>query len=77
MQGGMTMKFKITQSNVDDQFKMPLPLYLELADGRVVRLGTMPVRGNGTVEKSIPITGLTQAPRRAMLNYNYDILGAF
>ncbi len=77
MQGGMNMKFKVTQSNVDDKFKMTLPIYLELADGRVVRLGTMPIFGKQTLEKSIPIPGLTQAPRRAMLNYNFDVLGAF
>jgi Peptidase family M1 domain len=75
--GGLTMKFKITQSNVDDNFRMPLPIYLELADGRIARLGTIPISGNRTVEQSVPLNGVQQAPKRAMVNYNYDVLGAF
>ncbi|HVZ18573.1 MAG TPA: M1 family aminopeptidase, partial [Terriglobales bacterium] len=77
IQGGMTMKFKITQSNVDDNFRMLLPVYFELADGRMVRLGTIPMIGNKSIENSVPINGLQQAPKRAMLSYNYDVLGAF
>jgi hypothetical protein len=77
MQGGTTIKFKITQSNVDDHFRMLLPIYLELADGRIVRLGTIPMFGNKTTENSAPLNGIQPAPKRAMLNYNYDVLGAF
>jgi aminopeptidase N len=77
MQGGTTMKFKVTQSNVDDNFRMLLPIYLELADGRIVRLGTIPMFGNKTTENSVPLNGITPAPKRAMLNYNFDVLGAF
>ena len=76
MQGGTTLKFKLSQSNVDDNFRMPLPIYLELADGRIVRMGTIPVFGNKTVEQTVPLNGI-QAPKRAMLSYNYDVLGAF
>jgi aminopeptidase N len=74
---GMTMKFKITQSKVDDSFRMVIPIYLELADGHIARLGTIPIVGNKTEEHEVPLKGLTQVPRRAMLNYNYDVLGAF
>jgi Peptidase family M1 domain len=74
---GMNMKFKITQSNVDDTFKMMVPIYLELADGRIARLGTISLSGNKTEEHSVPLNGLKAAPKRAMLNYNYDVLGAF
>jgi hypothetical protein len=73
----MNMKFKITQSNVDDTFKMMVPIYLELADGRIARLGTISLSGNKTEEHSVPLNGLKAAPKRAMLNYNYDVLGAF
>jgi aminopeptidase N len=70
----VTLKFKITQSNVDENFKMPVSLYLELADGRIIRLGGVPVVGNKTVEQSLPLNGLGQTPKRAMINYNYDVL---
>jgi hypothetical protein len=74
---GVTMKFKLTQSNVDDAFRMMVPIYLELADGRIARLGTIALTGNKTEEHSVPLNGLKDAPKRAMLNYNYDVLGAF
>lgn len=73
--GAYMLRFKVAQSNVDDSFRMVIPFYLELADGRVVRLGTAPLIGNNTLEQSIPLTGLNQKPKRMLMNYYYDVLG--
>ena len=59
---------------MDDQFKMPVPLYLELANGSTVRLGSIRPVGNTSVEAKTPIRGLKEKPRRAMVNYYDDVL---
>jgi hypothetical protein len=73
MRDGQTvLSMKITQSNVGDGFVMLVPIYVEMQDGRVVRLGSATLRGNSSVEQEVP---LGQLPvRRAMLNYYYDVL---
>ena len=70
--GAFKMRIKLTQSNVDDSFRMMVPLYVELADGKIVRLGAAKMQGNKTIEQIIPFP---QAPKRAMINYFYDVLG--
>jgi len=73
---GMMMNLKITQSGVTEKFAMLVPLYLELADGKIARLGAATIRGNSTVQQQVPLgqMGLKEKPKRAMLNYNYDVL---
>jgi hypothetical protein len=73
--GATLLKFKLTQSNVTPNFKMLVPVYLELGDGRIVRLGAARMVGNTSVEQTVPLGQLKQAPRRAMANYYYDVLG--
>ncbi len=70
-----SLALKITQSGVDDNFKMLVPLYLELGNGRIVRLGAAAMTGNTTVEQKVPL-GLKEKPKRAMLNYFDDVLCA-
>jgi hypothetical protein len=72
--GDVVMSFKLAQSGVDERFKMPVPLYLELANGSTVRLGSIRPVGNTTVEAKTPIRGLKEKPRRAMVNYYDDVL---
>lgn len=72
--GNLVMKFKLTQSNVDANFKMRVPIYLEMADGRIARLGEAAMIGNNTLEQSVPFGKVDQPPRRAMINYYYDVL---
>jgi aminopeptidase N len=70
--GQTVLSMKITQSNVNDGFVMLVPIYVEMQDGRVVRLGSATLRGNSSVEQDVP---LGQLPvKRAMLNYYYDVL---
>jgi hypothetical protein len=71
---GSTVSFKITQSNVTDDFKMLMPVYLELADGKVIRLGSAPLVGNNTLQQSVPL-GQLKGVKRAILMYNNDVLG--
>ena len=70
--GTNVLKIKITQSGVHDGFAMRVPIYIELQDGRVIRLGAGTLRGNRSVQQEV---ALRQLPvKRAMLNYYYDVL---
>ncbi len=72
--GGVTFTFKVTQSGVDDNFRMIVPIYVELVDGRTIPLGRARLKGNTSVDQTVPLHGLKEAPRRALVNYNYDVL---
>jgi hypothetical protein len=74
--GDVTLSFKLTQSGVDKDFAMLVPIYLELANGKVARLASARIAGNYTAEQTITLTGLKEQPRRAMINYYYDVLAA-
>ena len=73
---GPVLSFKLTQSGVDPNFKMLVPLYIELANGNIIRLGSATIKGNSTVQQSIPLAGLglKDPPKRALINYMYDVL---
>ena len=75
--GEVVLKFKLTQSGVDQNFGMLVPIYLELANGTIVRLGSPHMIGNNTVEQSITLTGLKDTPRRAMINHYADVLAMY
>jgi len=74
--GDVVFNFKATQSGVDDKFRMLVPIYLELADGRVARLARVRMTGNTTVDQKIPLKGLKDTPKRALLNYYDDVLAS-
>jgi len=74
--GDVVLNFKLSQAGVDDHFVMLVPIYLELADGRIVHLGRARMIGNTTMDEKAPLRGLKDAPRRAMVNYNYDVLAS-
>jgi len=73
---GYTLNLKLKQSGVDDKFTMPVPVYLELSKDHIVRLGAAAITGNRTIEEKIPLNGLKEKPKRAMLNYFDDVLCA-
>jgi hypothetical protein len=68
--------FKLTQSGVDDKFRMLVPIYLEMPDGRTGLLGRARLVGNTSVEQKIALKGWKTAPKRALVNYNYDVLAS-
>jgi hypothetical protein len=74
--GDVVFGFKVTQSGVDDKFRMLVPVYLELADGRVASLGRVTVIGNSSIDAKVPLKGVKDAPRRAILNYYDDVLAS-
>jgi len=74
--GSPLVSFKITQSDVDKDFRMTVPIYLELADGRTVGIAHANLIGNTSVEGKFPLKGMKTPPRRALINYNHDVLAA-
>jgi len=74
--GDVVMSMKLSQSGVDDKFRMIVPVYLELADGNIVFVGRARLAGNSTVDRKVPIKGLKTKPRRALVNYYDDVLAS-
>jgi len=69
-----SLHYKLTQSGVNADFKNAVPLYLELADGRVLKIGAVMVAGNSSAEQTVPLPKLPAAVKRASINYYYDLL---
>jgi len=74
--GDVVLSMKLTQSGVDERFRMLVPLYLELADGRTANFGRVTMVGNTSQEGKIPLKGLKDIPRRAIVNYYDDVLAS-
>ena len=74
--GDVLFNFRVTQSGVDEKFRMMVPIYVELADGRTVSLGRAHLAGNTSVEGKVPLHGLKDTPKRALVNYNDDVLAS-
>jgi len=72
--GKTVFNFKLTQSGVDDNFRMPVPIYLELEDGRTIMLGRVRLTGNTNVSQQVPIGAIK--PKRALVNYFDDVLAS-
>ena len=73
--GDLVLDMKITQSGVSQSFAMPVPVYLEFGNGRVFRLGTARLIGSTTFEQHVPLKGMKDKPKRAVLAYYDDVLG--
>ncbi len=67
-----TLHFKIVQSGVSSDFKMSVPVYVELEDKRVIFLGRAKMNGSTTVEQTVPMGKMT--PKWALVNYYFDLL---
>jgi len=74
--GTIVMNLNVAESGVDDKFRMVVPVYLELDDGRIVFLGRMRIVGNKSEAAKVPLKGLKAKPRRAMINYYDDVLAS-
>jgi len=59
---------------VDAKFVSAVPLYMELTDGKIMRLGLIVARGPSTVEQSFQLPKLAAPIKCLMINYNYDVL---
>jgi aminopeptidase N len=72
--GDFALIMKLNQSGVSPEFRMLVPIYLELANSQVVRLGSARPAGSMTVEQKVSLKGVKEKPKRAMINYNFDVL---
>lgn len=73
-ENGTTAHIRLVQSNVDPSFKMLIPVYAELSDGRTIRIGSFFLTGNAADEHDVNL-GRTSVPiERLLINYNYDVL---
>jgi hypothetical protein len=70
----VSLHVKIVQSGVPDNFHNIVPLYLELQDGRVLRIGSARITGNSTVENTFPLAKSPTPIKKVWINYNYDVL---
>ena len=70
----INLHFKLTQSGVSDSFEMLVPVYIELADGRVLRLGQIPIAGNNSSEQSVPMAKSSVPIKRISIDYMHDVL---
>ncbi|HTS10529.1 MAG TPA: M1 family aminopeptidase [Candidatus Limnocylindrales bacterium] len=74
--GEVVFHYNLVQSGVDDSFIMPVPVYFELPDGRTIQLGRIRIKGNSTAEGKVALKGMKDPPKRALINYNNDVLAA-
>jgi aminopeptidase N len=74
--GDVVFSMKLTQSEVDAKFRMLVPVYFEMEDGKLFALGRVRLVGSSTVEDKVPIRGLKTKPKRALFNYYDDVLAA-
>lgn len=71
--GKVRLTAKLTESDVSADFVMRVPIYLDF-DGRVVRAGSVLMRGNMTTAEIL--MDLPKRPKRVLLNANHDVLAA-
>ena len=69
-----TLHFKLTQSGVPPNFRMAVPIYLELATGKILRLGSVNITGLKTIDQTVQLPKLPAAVKRVSINYYYDVL---
>ena len=69
-----TAHITLTQSGVSNDFRMLVPIYIELADKRAFTLGFATIRGSQTIEKTVNLGKLPGEPKRMVANYYYDLL---
>ena len=62
------------QANVSKDFLMMVPIYLQLNDGRTVRLLNLTMKGDMTFDRTIKVGKLPGAPKKMLVNYNADVL---
>jgi hypothetical protein len=69
-----SLHYKLTQAGVSNDFKMLIPVYLEMADGKVINFGSIAMVGSKTSEQTIQLPKFPVQAKRAIIDYNYDVL---
>ena len=75
-EGDVILNYDLAQSNVDKDFRMLVPIYLELEEGHFMMLGRAHLIGNASDSGKVPLKGLKTKPRRALINYFDDVLAS-
>ncbi|HEX8926396.1 MAG TPA: hypothetical protein VF786_11415, partial [Terriglobales bacterium] len=70
----VVMEFTIKQSNVSENFKNVLPVYLEYQGGKISRIGSMGIIGTKPTTQKVSLGPMKDIPIRMLLNVNYDTL---
>ena len=73
---GTLLHFKLTQGTVDSSFKMLVPVYSELNDGSVIKIGSAAMVGSTTIEQDAQLPPTASTVKRVMVNYYYDVLSS-
>ncbi len=63
----------ITQSGVPPEFRSRVPIYLDLGNDRLGRLGSIAIAGSNTVKVNVDVA-LPQKPRRVFINAHHEVL---
>jgi len=63
----------ITQAGVAAEFRSRVPIYLDLGNDRLGRLGSIQLAGSTTVKVNVEVP-LPQKPRRVFINAHHDVL---
>jgi hypothetical protein len=69
-----SLHLKLTQSGVPSKFKMIVPVYLELTNGKVIRPGSFSLLGSDTIDQTVQLPKLPAPVKRVAINYYYDVL---
>ena len=71
---GNSVHIKLVQSGVSDSFKALVPVYLELADGHIIRMIQLRMIGNDSYEHTFALPRLPAPIKKVTANYYYDVL---
>ena len=69
-----SLHIKLIESGVSPAFRMLVPIYLEFADGKVTRLGSITITGDKTIDQTVQLPKLPSAVKRVSINHFYDVL---
>jgi len=72
--GVTSVHMKLTQSNVSKDFLMMVPVYLQMADGRTIRVFNVGMEGNMVSEHTVTLGELRSPAKKLLINYNQDVL---
>ena len=63
---------KVTRHRIGTgRIVMPVAIYLELADGRIIRIGSVLMKGSATINKQIALRGLNRLRKKSGRSAEY------
>ena len=69
-----TAHFTLSQSEVPANFRMLVPIYIQLENGRTFLLGRAKMIGDTSVERTVKLGKLPSPVKQLVVNYNLDLL---